>query len=136
MRSHVEPYVFLSEVFQLRDELDNLGETVTDERLTTIILDALSEEMYSTVVKMQLVRDPDLGLEEEIIGTIKTISICHSERSSVPKRSKLSYRKVRSSGSEPRTDNVREFAMILRAVLNAPNFSSKFQRNWCQKVGT
>ena len=40
MRSDVDPDVFLSEVFQLLDELnDHLGETVTDERLTTIILD-------------------------------------------------------------------------------------------------
>ena len=86
MRSDIDPGGFLSEVFQLRDELDNLGETVTDERLTTIILDALPEEMYSTI-KMQSVRDPDLGLEE-IIGMMKTIFINHSERSSVPKRSK------------------------------------------------
>ena len=59
MRSDVDPDVFLSEVFQLRDELDDLGETVTDERLTTIILDVLPEEMYSTV-KIQSARGPDL----------------------------------------------------------------------------
>ena len=58
MRCDIDPDVFLSEVFQLRGELNDLGETVTDERLTTIILDALPEEMYSTV-KMQSVRDPD-----------------------------------------------------------------------------
>ena len=52
MRYGIDPDVFLLEVFQLRDELDDLGETVTDERLTTIILDAFPEEMYSTV-KMQ-----------------------------------------------------------------------------------
>ena len=68
-RSDIDPDVFLSEVFQLRDELDDLGETVTDEALTTIILDALPEEMHSTV-KMQSVRDPDLGLDE-IIGMMK-----------------------------------------------------------------
>ena len=67
--------------------------------------------MYSTV-KMQSVRDSDLELEE-IIGMMKTIFINHSERSSVPERSKESCRKVRSSGREPRTDNVREFAMTL-----------------------
>ena len=38
----------------------------------------------------------------------------HSERSSVPKRSQESYRKVRNnSGREPRSDYVREFAMTL-----------------------
>ena len=42
MRSDIDLDVFLTEeVFQLREELDDLGETVTDERLTTIILDAL-----------------------------------------------------------------------------------------------
>ena len=39
--------------------------------------------MYSTV-KMQSVRDLDLGLED-IIGMVKTIFINHSERSWVPK---------------------------------------------------
>ena len=43
---------------------------------------------------------------------MKTIFINHSERSSVTK-SKESCRKVRGSGSEPRTDNVRESAMTL-----------------------
>ena len=76
MRSDIDPDAFLSNVFQLRDELDDLGEIVTGERLTTINLDALLEEMYSTV-KMQSVRDPDLGLEE-IIGMMKMIFINHS----------------------------------------------------------
>ena len=103
--------MFLSEVFQLRDELNDLGEIATDERLTNIILDALLEEMYSKV-KMQSVRGPELELEE-IIGKIKTIFINHSESSSIPKRNKESYRKVCNSVREPRTDDVREFAMIL-----------------------
>ena len=114
MRSinNVDPDVFLSEVFQLRDEFDDLGETIIiDERLTTIISGgALPEEMYSTV-KTQSLRDPDLGLDE-IIDRVKTIFINHSERSSVSKRSKESYRKVRNnSGCEPGTNNVRESAM-------------------------
>ena len=68
--------------------------------------------MYSAVKMQSSVRDPDLGLEE-IIGMMKTIFIInHSEISSVPK-SKESYRNVRGSGSEPRTDNVRESAMTL-----------------------
>ena len=97
MRSDIDPDVVLSEAFQHCDKLD-LGETVTEERLTTILLDALPEEMYSTV-KMQSVRDPDLGLED-IIGMMKTIFINHSDCASVPKRSKESCRKIRSSGSE------------------------------------
>ena len=56
------------------DVVNDLGETVTDKRLTTtIVLDALSEEMYSTV-KIQSERDPHLR-PEEIIGMMKTILI-------------------------------------------------------------
>ena len=111
MRSDISPDVFLSEVFQLRDELDDLGETITDERLTTIILDALPKDMYS-IAQIQSVRDPDLGFEE-IISMMEMIFINYSERSSIPNTSKESYRKVRSSDREPRTDNVRESAMTL-----------------------
>ena len=60
---------------------------------------------------MQSVRDPDLGLEE-IIGMVQNdLRKTFSERLSVTERSKESYRKVRSSGREPRTDNMRESAM-------------------------
>ena len=48
-RSNIDPDVLLFEVFQLRDKLSDLGEAVSDERLITVILDALPEEMYSTV---------------------------------------------------------------------------------------
>ena len=58
MRPDIDSDVFLSEVFQLCDELNDLSEALTYERLTTIILDTLPEDMYSTV-KMQSIRDPD-----------------------------------------------------------------------------
>ena len=90
MRSDIDQDVLLSEVFQLRDKLSDLGEDVSDERLTTIIIYALPEEIYSTI-KMQAIRDPELGLEE-IIGMMKTIIINHSERLSFPKKSQESYR--------------------------------------------
>ena len=113
MRSDIDPDVFLSEVFQLRDELNDLGETITDEPLTTTVSSYMrSQKRYTPQLKCRQLRDPDLGLEE-IIGMIKTTFINHSERSSVPKRSKESYRKVRSSGRESRIDNVRESAMTL-----------------------
>ena len=63
MRSNTDPDVFPSKVFQQRDELSGLGEVVSNERLTTIILDVLSKERYSTM-KMQSTRHPDLGIEE------------------------------------------------------------------------
>ena len=49
MKPDIDPDLFLSKVFQLRDELVDFGDAVFDERLTTIILDALPGEMYSTV---------------------------------------------------------------------------------------
>ena len=100
---------FSLKVFQLRDEHNDLGEAVTDERLTNIIFDALSKDMYSTA-KIQSRRDPELGVED-IISLTKTIFTNRSEKSSVPKRSQDLYRKVRNSGYEPRVDNVRESAM-------------------------
>ena len=49
MRSDIDPDVFLSEVFQLRDDLSDLSEVVSNERSTAIILDTLPKEMYSTL---------------------------------------------------------------------------------------
>ena len=48
--------VFISKVFQLRDELSDLSEIFSNESLTTIILDALPGERYSTI-EVQLIRD-------------------------------------------------------------------------------
>ena len=77
MRSNIDSDVFLSGVFQLRDEFSDLGEVVSNERLTPIILDALLDEKYSAI-KVQSIRDPDSGLEE-IISMRKTNFINHSE---------------------------------------------------------
>ena len=90
MRFDIDPDVFLSKVFQLRDELSDLGKAGSDERLKAIVLDALPKEMFSAI-KMQPIRDPELGLEENM-SMMKTIFINYSERSSVPKRSQQSYR--------------------------------------------
>ena len=68
-----------------------------------------SQKICTPQLKMQ---DPDLGLEK-IIGMMKTIFMNYSERPLVPKRSKESYQNVLSSGSEPRTDNVRESTITL-----------------------
>ena len=113
MRPDIDPDMFFSEAVQLPDELNHLGDAVTDERFTLqgINIDALPGDMYSTV-KMQSTTDPDLGLEE-IVGMMKIIFVNHSARSSVPKRSQESYRKIWNSAREPRIDNVRESAMTL-----------------------
>ena len=91
IRSDTDLDVFLSEIFQLRDELSDSDEVISNERLAITILDALPREKYATV-KIQAIRDPDLCLEE-ITSMMKTIFINHSERSSVPKRSQESCRK-------------------------------------------
>ena len=63
MRTDIDPDVFLSERYQLRDELSDLGKAVSTERLTTIILDALTAEKYPTI-KIQAISDPDLSLKD------------------------------------------------------------------------
>ena len=90
MKPDTDPDVFLSEINQIRDELGVLDETVSMERLTTIILDALPAEMYSTV-KREAIRDPDLSLEH-IQRIVRTIFINHSERLSVTKKNPESNR--------------------------------------------
>ena len=47
MKLNIDHDVFLSEGFQLRNELSDLGEVVSNEHLTTIILDAFPERRYS-----------------------------------------------------------------------------------------
>ena len=69
-----------------------------------------SQKRCTPQLNMQSVRDPDLGLEENI-GMMQTICINHGKRSSIPKRSQESYRKSRdNSGREPKT-NGRKSAM-------------------------
>ena len=90
MKSDTDPDVFLSEINQIRDELGVLDKTVSTERLTTVIIDALPAEMYSTV-KLEAVRDPDLSLEQ-IQRMMRTIFINHSGRLPVTKKNPESKR--------------------------------------------
>ena len=84
MKSDTDPDVFLSDINQICNELGALDETISTERMTTIILDALPADMYSTV-KLEAIRDPDLSLEQ-IQRMMRTIFINHSERLSVTKK--------------------------------------------------
>ena len=59
MMFNIDHDVFLSEGFQLRNELSDLGEVVSNEHLTTIILDALPEGRYSKL-KLQSIKYPRL----------------------------------------------------------------------------
>ena len=94
----------------LRDELSDVGEILSTERLTTIILGAFPAEKDSTI-KIQTIRYPHSSLRK-IEGMMKTIFINHTERSSVTKRSQQSYRKVFDSGRDSTMhDSSRESAM-------------------------
>ena len=90
MKPGTDPDVFLSEINQIRDELGVLDETISTERFTTIILDTLPAEMYSTV-KLEAILDPDLSLEH-VQRMMRTIFINHSERLSVTKKNPESNR--------------------------------------------
>ena len=48
IRADIDLDVFMSEVFQVRNELSGLSNVVSNERLTTTILDALPEEKHLT----------------------------------------------------------------------------------------
>ena len=63
MRADTDFDAFLSEVYQLRNELSDLVEVMSTELLTTIVLDALPVGKYLTI-KIQAIRDPDLYLGE------------------------------------------------------------------------
>ena len=66
----------LSERNQLRDELSNLNKVVSTECLTTIILDTVPTEKYSTT-QFETIKNPNLILEH-IQRMMKTIFINHS----------------------------------------------------------
>ncbi|CAM9980923.1 unnamed protein product, partial [Sphacelaria rigidula] len=57
-----DPDVFLSNIYQIKDELNNMNESVSDERLTDIIIEGLADD-YSQI-KYDAERDPDLSLSQ------------------------------------------------------------------------
>ena len=96
MRAGVDPDVFLSEVHHLCDQLGDLDKVVSIEQSTTIILDALPAEKYSTI-KIQGMRYLNLNLNGTE-GIMKPIFVNHFIMSSVTKKSQDSNRKGRDSG--------------------------------------
>ncbi|CAN0450095.1 unnamed protein product [Ascophyllum nodosum] len=107
MKPDTDPVVFLSDINQICNELGALDETISTERMTTIILDALPGDMYSTV-KLEAIRDPDLSLEQTQ-RMMRTIFINHSERLSVTKNNP-EYSKYQGSNRRGR-ETGRESAM-------------------------
>ena len=112
MKPDTDPDVFLSEINQIRDELGVLDETISTERLATIILDALPAEVYSTV-ELEAIRDPDLSLEQ-IQRMMRMIFINHSERLSATKKSPESnrYQGSNRGGRETSRESAMSIALI------------------------
>ena len=73
MKADTDPDVFLSEIFQLGDELCDLDYVGSIERLTVMIVDASPDGKYSTI-KLQTIRSPRLSLKQ-IQLMVKTIFI-------------------------------------------------------------
>ena len=123
MKPDTDPDVFLSDINQIRDELAVLNETTSTERLTTIILDALPADMYSTV-KLEAIRDPELSLEQ-IQRMMRTIFINHSERLSVTKKKSESKRYQGSNhrGREAGRESAMSTAFITKSC------------HYCKKAG-
>ena len=107
MQPDTDADVFLSEINQIRDELSTLDETVSTKRLTTLILDVMSAEMYSTV-KLKTIQDLDLCLEQ-IQRMMRTIFVINSKMVSVTKKNPepKRYQELNRRGRE----NCRESAM-------------------------
>ena len=122
MKPDTDPDVFLSEINQICNELSALDETISTERLTTIILDALPVNMYSTV-KLEAVRDPDLSLEQ-IQLMMRTIFINHSEMLSVTKNNP-EYNRYQGSNHRGR-ETGRESAMSTAFITIC---------HYCKKAG-
>ena len=57
-----DPDTFLSRVYQLRDELENAGETVSEKRMTDIVLEGLTSDY--DLIKYNAERDPDLSIQD------------------------------------------------------------------------
>ena len=149
MKSDTDPDVVLSEINQICNELGALHETISTERLTTIILDALPADMYSTV-KLGAIRDPDLSLEQ-IQRMMRTIFINHSERLSVtkknpePNRYQGSNRRGGETGRESAMSTafitchyckkaghkVRECKQLERDCETEKSRNHEREKNWC-----
>ena len=130
MKLDTDPDVFLSEINQIRDELDVLDETVSTERLTTIIIDALPAEMYSTV-KLEAIQDPDLSLEQ-IQRMMRTIFINHSKRLSVTKNNPEfnRYQGANRRGRETGRESAMSTALITCHYCKKPGHKV----NECKKL--
>ena len=135
MRPDTDPDVFLSEMNQICDERSILDETVSTERLTTTILDALPAEMYWTV-KLKAIQGPDLSLEQTQ-RMMRTIFINHSKRVSVTKQESKRYQELNSRSRENGRESAMSTAFISLLVITAKNHVTKSgiaKENWRENM--
>ncbi|CAM9523918.1 unnamed protein product, partial [Sphacelaria rigidula] len=57
-----DPDVFLTKIYELRDQLVYMGEPISDERLTDIVVEGLTDE-YDRI-KYDAERDPDFSISD------------------------------------------------------------------------
>ncbi|CAM9355662.1 unnamed protein product, partial [Sphacelaria rigidula] len=57
-----DPDVFLTKIYELRDQLVYMGEPISDDRLTDIVVEGLTDE-YDRI-KYDAERDPDFGISD------------------------------------------------------------------------
>ena len=134
MKSDNDPDVFLSDINQIYNELGALDETISTERLTTIILDALPSEMYSTV-KLEAIRDPDLSLDQ-VQRMMRTIFINHSERLSMTKKNP-EYNRYQGSnrrGRETGRESAMSTAFITCHYCKKAGHKVKECKNWRETI--
>ena len=61
IRPNQDPDIYLTEVFQQRDELEHVGESFTEARNLDIILEGLSNEYEP--IRFAAERDPEISLK-------------------------------------------------------------------------
>ena len=110
-----DPDTFLSRVYQLRDELENAGETVSEERLTDIVLEGLTSDY--AMIKYNAECDPDISIQD-IETTMRNM---YANRVA---------RKITSSKSYGRDSSM----LVTSMPQHSSNQSSKF-RGKCFRCG-
>ena len=113
-----DPDTFLSRVYQLRDELENAGETVSEERLTDIVLEGLTSDY--AMIKYNAECDPDISIQD-IETTMRNM---YANRVA---------RKITSSKSYGRDSSM----LVTSMPQHSSNQSSKFRGKCfrCGKIG-
>lgn len=113
-----DPDIFLTHVYQLRDELMYMGEAVTDKPVTEVVIKGLTNDY--TQIKYNAERDPDFSLMKIEIATTRTMLVNRLAR-----------------GESVRNSMGRESGMFASSPLGVSLRSTKSQNKTfnCGKLG-